>query len=196
MKAITLKVSHLRRLGAKGGRIADDETQFLNLARRRVTKPGLLTVNNAYVHRNDTDSWEYLIRAQEGFEPIYGALMKPMSCLANETRKSVRACPELAVGRYALLLADLEDLVDVASMVSKNYTELAIKLQQIVFNAEEMVLGEDFKGAVKAAKEYRYLLRYRTERGEPAPTEWYSPLPAATLPSGEDVFRMFQNPLH
>lgn len=156
--------------------ITEDPEAFLNEARKRLTKPGALTVNNAWYHREEEDSWKQLVLAQEGWEPLYGALMHPMSALAGEAMTASADKHELLLGKYTLRLLALEDVIDV-SMIGGDYDDLAISLRGILFDTEDQLINARIPEAIKTAQKYRFLLRYRTLPGNEPPEEWYGGLP-------------------
>lgn len=175
------------------GTIANHEDRFIKIAHTRFFKPGNLTVNNVWYRRNDPDSIQYLRVAQEGFEPLYGFLMKPMSQLAAEPYKKIAESVEqqgALAAKYCMKLVKLEDVVDMVIRVGKDYESLGERLRETVFHVEQMLLDGSFKEAIQTAKDYRMLLRYRALLGgtttqqrddeevlEQAKEVWYGELP-------------------
>ncbi len=166
--------------------VAEHPEDFLYVASRRRTKPGVLTVNNAWYHREDEDSWQRMIVAQEGFEEIYGLLMKPMSQLAAARQRDMRQDPDKFVGLYGDRLAALMSVIDLAN-IGGDYTTLSERLQELVFDTDELLFSENFGQTLKTARLYRFLLRYRILPGEEVPVQWYGGLPG--IRSGRDPVR-------
>ncbi len=176
LKSDTIVKDRLRDIAENSQSIAESPEEFLYYARQRLTKPGNLTVNNAWHHREEPDSWQQLVLAQNGWERLFGSLMRPMSKLAGEIKRELRSKQDEMIALYTADLLHLEDLIDL-SMIGDDYTELGKSLQGILFEAEELLLGEKAAEAIEAAKRYRFMLRYRTLPGKPVPPQWYGGLP-------------------
>lgn len=161
-------------------RIDKAPTLFKQMASTRQSKPGNLTVSNAWFHRGDENAWKQMVLAQDGWEALYGPMMRPLSMLSNESIVGLSMNQDVKVGHYALLLSSLEDVIDL-SMIGGDYDRLAWQLQNQLFKVEELLLNgvtneKFFRDAIKAARDYRFLLRYRTLPGSPPPQEWYGGL--------------------
>lgn len=170
---------------------------FLKHARTRTTKPGNLSVNNAWYHRDDADSWIQLRNAQIVFEGVYPDLMRAMSALSNETKDGWDEDPEAAYAQYLLALAATEDAIDISG-IGGDYNTLGYKLLNYVFAAEELLMERRFIPAIELAKEYKDFLRYRALPGHPAPKNWYTLLDG--VKTKPDPFQFSQeildNPFH
>lgn len=167
--------------------IAKDSGNFLLEAVRRTTKPGVLTVNNAWYHRSNPDSMANMVLAQDGWENLYAPLMRPMNILSSKTAEELKEQGIAVVfGKYALMLTSLEDLIDL-SMVGGDYTSLAWQLQEQLFKVEELLVNARWEELPKAAARYKDLLRYRVMPGGEVPEQWYSGLPG--IKSGKEPYK-------
>lgn len=158
--------------------IAEAGEEFLMPARRRVTKPGALTVNNVQWHSSEPDSGMLLQVSQAVFEPLYSELMAPLSRLRHQTIKKLEAFIEVTQAFYVVELNRVDDLLDLI-MLGWDFDALVERLRQILYVAQQAILDADFSVARKAAAGFCFLLRYRAMPGEPPPPQWYSGLSAA-----------------
>ncbi len=166
----------LATLALKHASISDAPDSFLREASNRITKPGNLTVNNAWYNRNQDTSWSQLILAEEGWEPLYGSLMRPISSLERQPVKKHKRSPGLLLARYSARLLALEDVIDL-SRIGGDYDALADDLMEQLFKIEDLVINDQITQSKSAASEYKFLLRYRARPGDSPPEQWYGGLP-------------------
>lgn len=176
--------SELRALALGKTAIHYHAEDFLELARQRRTKPGALSVNNAWFHRREENSWANYLLAQDGWEEFYGPMMWPMSNLAGEHVKKLEKLGKNAVfGHYVVMLCALDDVIDL-SMIGGDYDKLAQSLQDVSFLTQELMIAGNFSGMRKSAETFRRLLRYRVlKTSQQPPPEWYGGLPPKPRPS-------------
>lgn len=192
INADTIARESLVKLCGMYDRVADFEQRYAGVARERFFKPGNLTVNNGWYRRHQADSAHYVRLACEGFEPLYGFLMKPMSQLARTRQKEVEGVDDVRaafVAHYGEKLVDLEQVIDSIHAIGGDYAKLSERLQEQNFKVEQTLLDGDPVAAIKLAADYRTLLRYRAFLGykgrdrdpddviEEALTVWYGSLP-------------------
>lgn len=190
--------NQMRAIALGKSAIQENPEDFLELARQRRTKPGVLSVNNAWYHRHEENSWASYLQAQDAWEELSGLMMWPMNNLAGERVKGLeRLGKEVVFGHYVLMLTSLEDVVDL-SKVGGEYTWLGNAIQAQLFRTEELMINGQFSEMHKAAETLRKLVPYRVllptgkDPSFQPPPEWYGGLPPKPRPKlrgdDEDVF--------
>ena len=143
--------------------------RLMNLAVQVRYKPTVLTLNNAYFHRHETDSKEVLLSALEIFEPLYGWLISPFLLVASASASKLRKHQADYLERTNEVIESLQTI-----RVGGDFNQRFDTWAEIAGDLKQALEAGDWTKAKHEAETGKHYARYVVLPGETnAPGQWY-----------------------